>query len=385
MPVYATQGYAQRIIMKKQDRFRWLKITMLVITGCIVLFYLLACLVPFVAPTDFLPIALAGLAFPILFILYALLLVYWFFKWKKLAIILCLLFLLGGQQFMVMLGMRFFAADFSVEKKEGVIRILNWNVFRWDEQNKKARGGITNRLNMMDVAQMQEADVMCLQEFFEPYDYTYFESNLKELEKRGYPYQRFFASSSVVDGKYKYGMAIVSKYPIVTTDTIDFDKGVHSEGILWVDVRVNNTTIRVYSFHLESFRLGKQSIIARTDAGGTWGKTKNNAYKLKHAYGLREQQAELLTREVAKSPFPVVLCGNLGDVPTSYTYFKVRNKLNDAFLEKGSGLGRSFRFFAPTLRVDYVFTDKQFSVDQFHMPAVTYSDHYPQVVDVKLK
>lgn len=371
--------------MSKKDRFKWLKITMLVITIGVVLLYLLACLVPYVAPTTFLPIALAGLAFPGLFILYLLLLVYWFFTKRKLALVLSLLFLLGTQQFLAMVGMRFFAGEFEIVKKEGSIRVLNWNVFRWDEQNKKARGGITNRLNMMDVVQMQEADVLCLQEFFEPYDYTYFESNLKELEKRGYPYQRFFASSSVVNGKYKYGMAILSKYPIVATDTIDFDKGVHSEGVLWADVLVNNKTIRVYSFHLESFRLGKQSIIARNEQAGNWGNTRNNASKLKNAYTLRGQQVDILKNAVAKSPFPVILCGNLGDLPTSYSYFTVRDKLNDAFLEKGAGLGRSFRFIAPTLRVDYVFTDKRFAVEQFYMPDVNYSDHYPQVVDVKLK
>lgn len=358
---------------------------MLVITIGVVLLYLLACLVPFVAPTTFLPIALAGLAFPGLFVLYFLLLIYWFFTKRKPALVLSLLFLLGTQQFLAMAGMRFFAGEFEMVKKEGSIRVLNWNVFRWDEQNKKARGGITNRLNMMDVVQMQEADVLCLQEFFEPYDYTYFESNLKELEKRGYPYQRFFASSSVVNGKYKYGMAILSKYPIVATDTIDFDKGVHSEGVLWADVQVNDKIIRVYSFHLESFRLGKQSIIARNEQAGNWGNTRSNALKLKNAYTLRGQQVDILKNAVAKSPFPVILCGNLGDLPTSYSYFTVRDKLNDAFLEKGAGLGRSFRYIAPTLRVDYVFTDKRFAVEQFYMPDVNYSDHYPQVVDVKLK
>ena len=371
--------------MNKQDKFKWFKVVMLVITGCTVLVYLLACLVPFVRPTAFLPVALAGLAFPGVFILYLLLLVYWWVKRKRFALILSFFFLLGFQQLFATLGMHFFTPSFSIEKKEDVIRVLNWNVFRWDEQNKKARGGITNRLNMMDVVQMQEADVLCLQEFFEPYDYTYFESNLKELEKRGYPYHRFFASSSVVNGKYKYGMAVVSKYPIVATDTIDFDKGVHSEGILWADISVNNKTIRVFSFHLESFRLGKQSIIARNPDGGAWDKTKTNAFKLKNAYALREQQAEILKQEIAKSPNPVVVCGNLGDLPNSYTYFGVKKGLQDAFLEKGSGLGRSFRRIAPNLRVDYVFADKKFRIMQFYMPGVTYSDHYPQVADIKLK
>lgn len=358
---------------------------MIFITAIVVLGYLLACLVPFVKPTSFLPIALAGLAFPALFVVYLLLLLYWFFKWKKLTIILGVLFLLGIQQFSVVLGLHFFEPEFNTEKKEGVIRVLNWNVFRWDETNKKARGGITNRLNMMDAVQMQEADVLCLQEFFEPYDYSYFDSNLKELEKRGYPYHQFFASSIVVNGIYRYGMAIVSKYPIIKTDTVDFDKGVHSEGILWADVKVNSDTIRFYSFHLESFKLGKQSFFDVKENAGTWNNTKGNMYKLKQAYLLRTQQLDVLQSEIAKSPHPIVLCGNLGDVPTSYAYFSLNKKFNDAFLKKDRGFGKSVKFFIPTVRVDYSFIDKRFYIDQFSMPDIAYSDHFPQVIDIKLK
>lgn len=358
---------------------------MLTVTTGVVLFYLLACLVPFVAPTTFLPIALAGLAFPLLLIFYILLLVYWYFKHKKLAIILTLLFLLGGQQFFSMMGIRFFTRAFDLEKKEGAIRVFSWNVFRWDEKDKKARGGLTNRLNMMDVVQMQEADILCLQEFFEPYDFTYFDSNLKELEKRGFPYHHFFVSSSVVNGAYKYGMAILSKFPILQVDSILFDKGVHSEGILWADIKVNKDTIRAFVFHLESFRLGKQSLIDVKANTGTWGNTKGNLSKLRKTYSLREQQAMVLNRAVEKSPYPVVLCGNLGDVPNSYAYFTVKSKLDDSFLQKSGGLGQSYRFISPTLRVDYVFTDNRFTIEQFYMPKTAYSDHYPQIVDIKLK
>ncbi len=358
---------------------------MMIITVIIVIGYLLACLVPFVKPASFLPIALAGLAFPALFVVYLLLLLYWFFKWKKLTIILGFLFLLGLQQFSVVLGLHFFEPKFNTEKKEGVIRVLNWNVFRWDEQNKNAKGGMSNRMHMMDVIQMQDADILCLQEFFEPFGHTKYESNLKELEKRGYPYQYFYPSASLAGGKYQFGMAILSRYPIIKADTIAFIGGDHSEGVLWTDIKVNNDTVRTYVFHLESFRLGKQTFFYINANAGTWTNTKGNVSKLKNVYAYRQQQADVFSRAIESSPHPVVLCGNLGDVPTSNTYFTVKNKLNDSFLERSAGFGRTFRFVLPTARVDYVFTDKRFLLDQFYMPDIAYSDHFPQVVDIKLK
>ena len=58
------------------------------------------------------------------------------------------------------------------------------------------------------------------------------------------------------------------------------------------------------------------------------------------------------------------MTGDLNDVPNSYTYFKVRGVFKDAFLEKGYGIGRTFRSLSPTLRIDYIFTDPRFKVQQ---------------------
>mgnify|MGYP003949570147 CR=1 FL=1 len=83
-----------------------------------------------------------------------------------------------------------------------------------------------------------------------------------------------------------------------------------------------------------------------------------------------------------KSPHPVVFCGDVDDVPNSYVYFKIKGNLQDAFLKKGLGLGRTFQFFSPTLRIDYIMADKRLKVEQFTRLGYPYSDHYPQVMDV---
>ena len=40
--------------------------------------------------------------------------------------------------------------------------------------------------------------------------------------------------------------------------------------------------------------------------------------------------------------------------------------MQDAFLKKGFGIGRTFSALSPTLRIDYIFTDKHFKIKQFN-------------------
>ena len=99
----------------------------------------------------------------------------------------------------------------------------------------------------------------------------------------------------------------------------------------------------------------------------------------------RSLQANIIAQVLGDSPFPVLLCGDMNDVPNSYTYFTVRGDMQDAFLKKGFGIGRTFSALSPTLRIDYIFADDHFAVRQFNRVVKRYSDHYMLVSDLELK
>jgi endonuclease/exonuclease/phosphatase family metal-dependent hydrolase len=63
----------------------------------------------------------------------------------------------------------------------------------------------------------------------------------------------------------------------------------------------------------------------------------------------------------------------------------VKGEMQDAFLKKGFGIGRTFSGLSPTLRIDYIFADEHFKVRQFNRVAKRYSDHYMLVSDMALK
>ncbi len=364
---------------------KWIRILFRAVNIAIILLYLLVCLVPFLNGGRFWYISFLGLGFPYLLICLLFFLCYWAVKRSKWFFAVLITLLLGFQQISVMIGLSFSSREKAGLKSEIAVRVMTWNVFRWDEQNKKAKGGVSNRKLMIDAVNKQNADILCFQEFFEPRNTTDFENNIDTFTTLGYGYHYFFPSSIIVNGAYQFGMIILSKFPIIDSGKISFGKTPHSEGLMYADVKVGQQVVRVFSTHMESSRASSKNYFGEEkNQSGAFTKLTNFVRNIKYAYNYREGQAELVKTTIAASPYPVILCGNLGDVPNSSAYFTVKGKLQDAFLEKGTGLGRTFRFIAPTLRLDYVLVDKKLKVEQYYRPELTYSDHYPIIVDLIL-
>jgi endonuclease/exonuclease/phosphatase (EEP) superfamily protein YafD len=88
---------------------------------------------------------------------------------------------------------------------------------------------------------------------------------------------------------------------------------------------------------------------------------------------------------IHSSKHPVIFTGDMNDVPSSYTYATIKDNLSDAWADKGFGLGRTFRFISPTLRIDYIFFSDFFNVMQAKRIITTSSDHYGLVTDLSIK
>ncbi len=85
-----------------------------------------------------------------------------------------------------------------------------------------------------------------------------------------------------------------------------------------------------------------------------------------------------------KSPYPVIICGDFNDVPNSYAYSKIGKNMHNAFVKKGAGIGRTFSRITPTLRIDNIFTDKKFTIEQYTRIKEKLIDHYPIIADITL-
>jgi endonuclease/exonuclease/phosphatase family metal-dependent hydrolase len=107
--------------------------------------------------------------------------------------------------------------------------------------------------------------------------------------------------------------------------------------------------------------------------------------KMKLAFNRRGKQTEIVKAETDKSPYASIVCGDFNDVPNSNTYFNIKGNRQDAFLKQHFGIGRTYIWMAPTLRIDYILPDKNFEVKQFDLVDEDLSDHLMLVSDLKLK
>ena len=57
----------------------------------------------------------------------------------------------------------------------------------------------------------------------------------------------------------------------------------------------------------------------------------------------------------------------------------------NAFVAKGAGIGNTYAGISPTLRIDNIFVDPRFDVQQYCRIKRKLSDHYPIVTDLKYK
>lgn len=363
------------------------KIFFLILNLSIAVIFLLACLAPYLDPKKWWFISLIGLGFA--FIIAALIAFLFFWLVFKPRYMLISLMALGIGYKSISVFFAFHIPDkFDYEKPKDVLRVVQWNVARFTEWKRNNNKGSQTRLKMMDLIKEQNADVLCLQEFFTSTNPEFYNNLNHVMKELGYPHY-YYAYDN--DGYLHWvGQIIFSRHPIVDSGLIRYPRPGMPESLLHADILFNNDTVRFYTTHLQSVQFKKQDLesierIKNTDDGMVEN-SKNIFSKLKTGLVRRSDQADIVREQISQSPHPYILTGDFNDVPNSYTYFTIKgDELQDAFLMTGLGVGKTFSYLAPTLRIDYVLTTKDFSIKQFNRIIKNYSDHYMLVADVQLK
>lgn len=352
----------------------------------LVFFFLLACLAPYLDPQRWWFISFLGIGFPFLLLVVILFMIWWLFVKRKLALISAIALLIGFQSISVFCALHI-PKNFNYKKEPGTIRIASWNVARFIEMKRNNNKGSQIRQQMLELIKQQDADILCMQEFFHSLDSSWY-SNLDYVRTNfNYPY--YYYSHDNDGDKHFIGNVIFSRYPIIDSGMVRYPRPTLPESLMHADIQVNDDTIRVYTTHLQSLQFKKsdyEKIDKIKDAeDGLVSNSKTIFSKLRQGIKFRKIQTDIVRSVLDDSPYPYLLCGDLNDVPNSYTYFTIRGSMQDAFLKKGFGIGRTFSALSPTLRIDYIFADKNFKVRQFNRIIRNYSDHYLILSDVSIK
>ena len=229
------------------------------------------------------------------------------------------------------------------------------------------------------------ADVLCLQEFYnEPAGTKSADGDLFRVgEQLGADAGRqvFISKSLTNSAGAEFGMAIFSRLPIVGRGEIAFGR-LSQNHAMWVDVAGPGPrdTVRVFNAHLQSMSLDERDIVtAGSSRAGLQTKGRGLLGRFVRGAAARAWQADTLLAHLSRSPYPVLLAGDLNDLPYSYAYNALAGPLQNAWATVGFGPGNTYHGrLPPLLRIDQQFAGPRWRVRACRVhDEIPYSDHYP--------
>lgn len=343
----------------------------------LLLLLVMAMVSPYIPPDKIAFPAFAGLAFFWIFIANLLLTILLLFTNVKLAIPGIVIFLFSLYD--VSLHYRF-SPETQQTKEE--IKLLSYNCQGLYSNYEKTHGKALSD-SIAQFITKQQPDIVCLQEFRgvkEEEIKTFMDDFSKGIDAHDFHYQRYF-----VDHTQNSSLCLItlSKFPVVNRNAILLGK--RRIG-MFTDLLISGDTVRVFNIHLQSTRLAQKDIdfVMNTtpDLQNTDG-YKNIYQKLSNAYRTRAQQARLIALEIGKSPYPVIVCGDFNDTPTSFAYHRIVKNLDDAFIKSGKGMGNTYNnALLPPIRIDYILYSNIFQSSAFAVLNAPYSDHFPIMATV---
>lgn len=355
---------------------------------CFTLIYILSCLTPYISPVTFWPMSFLSLGFPYLTVGFFVLIIIWLFIRKKVGLWLSLILILAYSNISSTTGCK--VKKQSAEKLPGTLRILSWNVRGFDNPSTYIDSPGSVRQQMFDYIKQTKPDIICTQEFTEHIGKGLI-SNSTELLDMGYNY---FYRTDEMSRLYPYGLilsgtAIFSKLPILNQGKVMFADSSFPEHLAFIDVKMQDKMLRVFSTHFKSFNFNSAN--ADTTRKVKFYGDSNFIYKASKFEKIKVfsqehiRQSKKTKQIVQQSPYPYVLCMDMNDVPASYCYHTLAKGLQDAFLQKGLGIGCTMDSLPPTLRIDYLFAQQKIAIENYTLHKLHLSDHYPQIIDIRWK
>lgn len=334
-------------------KLSWFNKIIFSVNVLVVLGTLLGYVLPFLAPKLFPILSVFTLILPSLLLVNFFFLLYWGIQVKKQIML---------SAFTLLLGITFITKFYKLTGKnepatQNDIVLMTYNVrlfnlFKWIPDELVPQ-------KIKEFVDLQDPDILCLQEY----------SKSAALSFKQYPYKYIVSHGD----KIITGQAIYSKYRIIDKGEIKLPNS--NNNVIFADLLIQSDTIRVYSIHLQSVSISPD-IHEKLDEE----KSKRIFRRISSAFKEQQLQSELIQSHMKDASHRKVICGDMNNSAFSYVYSNIKGDLKDAFIEAGSGFGKSYDFPYYPMRIDYVFVDPSIEVKAF----TTYSDfrnsdHFPIV------
>jgi endonuclease/exonuclease/phosphatase family metal-dependent hydrolase len=365
--------------MKKIPILKGVLLTLNMIAATALMMAILASYIP---PSEYAIFSIAALIYPLILFTNLLFIGLWILFKSKYWLLSLIIILLGFTN--LKNNFQLSIRD-NHTKPDSSIKIISYNVqlFATDEKGRDSTD-LKNRI--VQLLKAEAANIICLQEYhsMDRNVYTPLIDMSNSLLKNSYYYESYFNPRF----DQLSGLVIFSKYKAVNKGKLKFP-GSRTYGI-YTDLMILGDTVRVFNIHLASIRLQTSDIdfVMKPDFKDQESFKNRSASiytKLSTAFVLREQQMKKVLEEINHCRYPVILCGDFNDTPSSYVYSILGKYLTDSFIKKGNKLGSTYAGNIPLLRIDYIFTSRHFIVNYFERRKVGYSDHFPVISSISYK
>ena len=340
-----------------------------------------------ISPEKFWPLAFVAMSYPIIITVTAFFIVYWLLR-RKWFLFLNIAFIVLKWDYAAA-TVQFNSNSNQVSADSANIKVMTYNVRLFDyynwSNNKNTRHWI------YDFLFNQQPNILCFQEFY--HDKTgYFPTIDTLLEVNSIRHMHVENYTKKLNNNQLWGMANLSSYPIINKGKIEFES-TYGNLCIFTDLKLDEDTVRVYNLHLQSVRIGEDQYrfldqimlnksLSGIRIGELLGDLKLLVYRMAHAFIERGKQADLVAKHVKNSPYPIVLCGDFNDTPTSYSYQTLVKDLNDSFANEGFGMGSTY-VRLPFFRIDNIFYSNYFKAESHTVHHYELSDHF--AVSARLK
>ena len=232
------------------------------------------------------------------------------------------------------------------------------------------------------------ADIVCLQEYMVGTLPNFLTQ--EKIERALYMYPYHFTVPLVRKNRYSIGLAIYSKFPIISSRRIRYDSTFN--GSTFHELDIKGERLYVINNHLESFKLTiedrtKYEEFFKNMNAESFDELKEAVQKkISTAFQIRAEQAEIVAEEIEKlNGDYLIVCGDFNDTPVSYAYRVIKGSMIDAFAESGTGPGITYNQNYYWLRIDHILHSPNIQAYNAKVDNIAASDHYPMWCYLELK
>lgn len=262
----------------------------------------------------------------------------------------------------------------SADEHPDMVTMMTYNVHLFNGGGREAASRDSVAQRFVAFVRNEDPDVLCLQEYAAVRGVNVTDS----LALMGYNH---YVGTHFSSKGSPYGTAVFSRLPITFVKVVDGEK-------VFVELMKDGQRLRLLCVHMDSYGLDASDFEAvdRMRRGDVQEGDRRTLAKIKQTVLNHEREwHECVAPLVEGCSVPMVVAGDMNDIPSSWLYRQLTRHLKDTYVEKGVGFGTTYSGGFPAFRIDMVLRSPGLKTLSYKRLKTPLSDHYPVKVALEFE